>query len=109
MALTYQQLLTAIPLVLRAGNVPNIVDDAGIGKSALVEDVARQMSAQLYTTVVSLSEKGDLAIPVPPLTSDSFVETKNYGRLANVQYGYAETLIRIIQFAEEHPDRKSVV
>lgn len=103
MALTYQQLLTAIPLVLRAGNVPNIVGDAGIGKSALVEDVARQMSAQLYTTVVSLSEKGDLAIPVPPLTSDSFVETKNYGRLANVQYGYAETLIRIIQFAEEHP------
>ncbi len=103
MALTYQQLLTAVPLVLRAGNVPNIVGDAGIGKSALVEDVARQMSAQLYTTVVSLSEKGDLAIPVPPLTSDSFVETKDYGRLANVQYGYAETLIRIIQFAEEHP------
>ena len=53
MALTYQQLLTAIPLVLRAGNVPNIVGDAGIGKSALVEDVARQMSAQLYTTVVN--------------------------------------------------------
>lgn len=103
MALTYQQLLTTVPLVLRAGNVPNIVGDAGIGKSALVEDVARQMGAQLYTTVVSLSEKGDLAIPVPPLTSDSFVETKDYGRLANVQYGYAETLIRIIQFAEEHP------
>lgn len=103
MALTYQQLLTTVPLVLRAGNVPNIVGDAGIGKSALVEDVARQMGAQLYTTVVSLSEKGDLAIPVPPLTSDSFVETKDYGRLANVQYGYAETLIRIIHFAEEHP------
>lgn len=103
MALTYQQLLTAVPLVLRAGNVPNIVGDAGIGKSALVEEVARQMGAQLYTTVVSLSEKGDLAIPVPPLTSDSFVETKDYGRLANVQYGYAETLIRIIKFAEGHP------
>ena len=73
MALTYQQLLTAVPLVLRAGNVPNIVGDAGIGKSALVEDVARQMSAQLYTTVVSLSEQGDVAIPGPPLTSDSFV------------------------------------
>lgn len=103
MALTYQQLLTAVPLVLRAGNVPNIVGDAGIGKSALVEEVARQMGAQLYTTVVSLSEKGDLAIPVPPLTSDSFVETKDYGRLANVQYGYAETMIRIIKFAEGHP------
>lgn len=105
MALTYQQLLTAVPLVLRAGNVPNIVGDAGIGKSALVEEVARQMGAQLYTTVVSLSEKGDLAIPVPPLTSDSFVETKDYGRLANVQYGYAETLIRIIKFAEGHPEQ----
>lgn len=103
MALTYQQLLTAVPLVLRAGNVPNIVGDAGIGKSALVEEVARQMGARLYTTVVSLSEKGDLAIPVPPLTSDSFVETEHYGRLANVQYGYAETLIQIIKFAEGHP------
>ena len=105
MALTYQQLLTAVPLVLKAGNVPNIVGDAGIGKSALVEDVADQMGAHLFTTVVSLSEKGDLAIPVPPLTSDSFVETRGYGRLANVQFGYSETLIRIIKDAEAHPDR----
>lgn len=104
MALTYQQLLTAVPLVLRAGNVPNIVGDAGIGKSALVEEVADQMGADLFTTVVSLSEKGDLAIPVPPLTSDSFVETQGYGRLANIQFGYSETLIRIIKDAEAHPD-----
>lgn len=103
MALTYQQLLTAVPLVLRAGNVPNIVGDAGIGKSALVADVAQRLGAKLYTTVVSLSEKGDLAIPVPPLTSDSFVETKHYGRLANVQFGYSETLVRIIQDAEKCP------
>ena len=108
MALTYQQLLTAVPLVLRAGNVPNIVGDAGIGKSALVEEVAAKMGAQLYTTVVSLSEKGDLAIPVPPLTSDSFVETRHYGRLANVQYGYSETLVSIIKFAEAHPDKPIV-
>lgn len=105
MALTYQQLLTAVPLVLRAGNVPNIVGDAGIGKSALVEEVAAKMGAQLYTTVVSLSEKGDLAIPVPPLTSDSFVETQHYGRLANVQYGYSETLVSIIKYAEAHPNQ----
>lgn len=105
MALTYQQLLTAVPLVLRAGNVPNIVGDAGIGKSALVEEVAKQMGATLFTTVVSLSEKGDLAIPVPPLTSDSFVDTANYGRLANVQFGYSETLIRIIKQAEKNPDQ----
>lgn len=104
MALTYQQLLTAVPLVLRAGNVPNIVGDAGIGKSALVKDVADRLGAQLFTTVVSLSEKGDLAIPVPPLTNDSFVETQRYGRLANVQFGYSETLIRIIKDAEAHPE-----
>ena len=36
MSLTYQQLLTAVPLILRGGNVPNIVGEAGIGKSALV-------------------------------------------------------------------------
>lgn len=105
MALTYQQLLTAVPLVLRAENVPNIVGDAGVGKSALVEEVARNIGAKLFTTVVSLSEKGDLAIPVPPLTSESFVDTTNYGRLANVQFGYSETLISIIKYAEMNPDK----
>ena len=105
MALTYQQLLITVPLVLRAGNVPSIVGEAGLGKSALVEEVAKKMDAKLYTTVVSLSEKGDLAIPVPPLTSDSFVETKNHGRLANVQFGYSETLVSIVRYAEENPNR----
>lgn len=105
MALTYQQLLVAVPTVIKAGNVPNIVGDAGLGKTALVTDVARQMGAVMYTTVVSLVEKGDLAIPVPPLTSDSFVDTQQYGRLANVQYGYADTLLRIIRQAEAEPNR----
>lgn len=108
MALTYQQLLVAVPLVLQAKNVPNIVGDAGIGKSALVEEVAKQLDARLFTTVVSLSEKGDLAIPVPPLTSDSFVQTQHYGRLANVQFGYSETLIEIIKYAEQHPQKKII-
>ena len=108
MALTYQQLLTAVPVVLDAGNVPNIVGDAGIGKSALVREIAANLNAALFTTVVSLSEKGDLAIPVPPLTSESFVETKNYGRLANVQFGYSETLISIIKYAEAHPNQSII-
>lgn len=108
MALTYQQLLTAVSLVLAAGNVPNIVGDAGIGKSALVAEIADKRQAELFTTVVSLSEKGDLAIPVPPLTSDSFVDTQNYGRLANVQFGYSETLIRIIKYAQAHPTQEII-
>lgn len=55
MALTYQQLLTAVPVVLDAGSVPNIVGDAGIGKSALVREIAANLNAALFTTVVSLS------------------------------------------------------
>ncbi|MEJ6400592.1 ATP-binding protein [Nicoliella lavandulae] len=105
MALKYQDLLTAVNVVVNGGNVPNIVGTAGIGKSALVADLARQNGAKLFTTVVSLAEKGDLAIPVPPLTSDSFIDTKHYGRIADVQFGYSHTLIEIIQFAEAHPDR----
>lgn len=105
MALTYQQLLVAVPTIIKAGNVPSIVGDAGLGKTALVADVAQQMGASLYTTVVSLVEKGDLAIPVPPLTSDSFVETQRYGRLANIQFGYSETLVRIIREAEANLNR----
>ncbi|GKT03148.1 AAA family ATPase [Furfurilactobacillus entadae] len=103
MALSYQELLTAIPVVLRAGHVPNIVGEAGIGKSAVVAEVAETLHAKLFTTVVSLSEKGDLAIPIPPLTTASYIQTKLYGQLADVQFGYAHTLIAIIKFAEAHP------
>lgn len=105
MALSYQQLKIAVPLVIKAGNVPSIVGEAGIGKSALVEEIAQSMGARLFTTVVSLSEKGDLAIPVPPLTDKSFVQTKHYGTLANVQFGYSETLVAIVKQAEAHPEQ----
>lgn len=105
MALSYQNMKQAVQTVLQAGNVPNIVGEAGIGKSALVADVAQQLKAKLFTTVVSLSEKGDLAIPVPPLRNEAFIKTSNYGTLANVQYGYSETLVSIIRYAEKHPEK----
>ncbi|WP_330646248.1 hypothetical protein, partial [Anaerostipes hadrus] len=105
MSLSYQQMKIAVPLVIKAGNVPSIVGEAGIGKSALVQEIAASMGAKLYTTVVSLSEKGDLAIPVPPLTERSFVTTQHYGTLANVQFGYSETLVAIVKQAEAHPDQ----
>lgn len=105
MALNYQLMKVAVKTVVSAGNVPNIVGEAGIGKSALVEEVAQEMGARLFTTVVSLTEKGDLAIPVPPMRDEAFIKTTCYGTLANVQYGYSETLIRIIQQAEQEPER----
>lgn len=103
MALTYQQCLQAVQVVLASGSVPTIVGEAGIGKSALVADVAHQRHAKLFTTVVSLVEKGDLVIPVPPLTTDSFIQTKHYGQLADVQFGYSHTLVSLIRYAEAHP------
>ena len=105
MSLTYQKLLVAVPLILRGGNVPTIVGEAGIGKSALVAEIAKKLGAKLFTTVVSLSEKGDLAIPIPPLNETSFLQTKNYGRLADIKFGYTHTLIQIIEQAEVEPDR----
>lgn len=105
MSLSYQQMKIAVSLVIKAGNVPSIVGEAGIGKSALVQEIAASMGAKLYTTVVSLSEKGDLAIPVPPLTERSFVTTQHYGTLANVQFGYSETLVAIVKQAEAHSDQ----
>ncbi len=108
MSLSYQQLLVAVPLVLQGGNVPNIVGEAGIGKSALVVAVASQMQAKLFTTVVSLSEKGDLVMPIPPLTANAFVMTSRYGELADVKYGYTHTLIEIIAQAEAHPGQPTL-
>lgn len=108
MSLSYQQLLTAVPLILKGGNVPTIVGEAGIGKSALVFELANKLKAKLFTTVVSLSEKGDLAIPIPPLTSSAFITTKNYGQLADVKFGYTHTLIQIIQQAERYPHQQII-
>ncbi|WP_251545861.1 ATP-binding protein [Limosilactobacillus caecicola] len=105
MALNYQAMKQAVKTVIKAGNVPNLVGEAGIGKSTLVSEVAEELGAKLFTTVVSLVEKGDLAIPVPPLRDEAFIKTTQYGELANVQYGYSETLIQIIQQAESHPEQ----
>lgn len=105
MALNYQLMKKAVKAVVSAGNVPNIVGEAGIGKSALVEEVAHEKGAALFTTVVSLAEKGDLAVPVPPMRDEAFIKTTQYGTLANVQYGYSETLIQIIQQAEKEPTK----
>lgn len=103
--LSFQELVTAIPVVIKAGNVPAIVGEAGIGKSALVQTVAEKMNAKLFTTVVSLSEKGDLAIPIPPMTEKAFVKTSAYGELADVKFGYTHTLIEIIEWAQAHPQQ----
>jgi len=108
MALTYPDCLQATQVVLASGAVPTIVGEAGIGKSALVADLARQRHAKLFTTVVSLVEKGDLVIPVPPLTADSFVQTAKYGSLADVQFGYSHTLVAMIRQAETHPEQEII-
>lgn len=108
MALTYSECLQAIEVVLATDSVPTIVGEAGIGKSALVAELAQKRGAKLFTTVVSLVEKGDLVIPVPPLTSDSFVQTKHFGRLADVQFGYSHTLVALIRQAEAHPNQEII-
>lgn len=41
MSLTYQNMKRAVKIVIAAGNVPNIVGDAGIGKSALVAEMQK--------------------------------------------------------------------
>jgi len=108
MALTYATCLQAADVILNSGAVPTIVGEAGIGKSALVADLAQRRQAKLFTTVVSLVEKGDLVIPVPPLTADSFVQTAKYGSLADVQFGYSHTLVAMIRYAEAHPDQEII-
>lgn len=105
MALGFIKTMQAVDLIEKSGAVANIVGLAGIGKSALVNQLAEQNHAKLFTTVVSLSEKGDLAIPVPPLTDKSFIETEKYGTLADVKFGYSHTIIEIIKYAEANPDK----
>ena len=58
--LSYQDLLTAIPLIIKAGNVPTIAVSTGIRTLAPVEALDQALQARSYKEAVGWAEEGDL-------------------------------------------------
>lgn len=83
--------------------VLNIVGHAGIGKTQLVETVARENDYFFREITCSLLQEGDIAMPVQDtLAVDS-------GRMARVKYILHTSLVEILEYHGQNPDGKSIL
>lgn len=56
----YSDIKNAVKLVISVGDVPIIVGESGIGKTALVRDLSREMNAKLITIDANLLKEGEI-------------------------------------------------
>lgn len=63
MSLSFNNMKTAVKLVVKSGHVPNIVGLQGIGKSDLVREFAKENGYAFAEVTCSLIQEGDLAMP----------------------------------------------
>lgn len=66
-----------IAITCRAGNVPIIWGDPGIGKTAMVEQLAKEVERKLFVVIGSTMEPTDIAgLPVPQEDQDGVLESR---------------------------------
>lgn len=66
-----------IATTCRAGNVPIIWGDPGIGKTAMVEQLAKEVDRKLFVVIGSTMEPTDVAgLPVPQEGEDGVLESR---------------------------------
>ena len=90
-------LLTTSDVVL------NIVGHAGIGKTQLVETVAKERNYFFREITCSLLQEGDIAMPVQD------TQAVEAGRMARVKYILHTSLVEILEYHEQNPDGKSIL
>ena len=83
-------------LMIRTNAVPLLIGDAGIGKSSLIEDIAKQMGTKLFVVPCNLlADKGDLT--APKLITDN-------NNVTSQQFFPHHQISEAIRFAEENSD-----
>lgn len=83
-------------LMIRTNAVPLLIGDAGIGKSSLIEDIAKQMGTKLFVVPCNLlADKGDLT--APKLITDN-------NNVTSQQFFPHHQISEAIRYAEENPD-----
>lgn len=66
-----------IAITCKAGNVPIIWGDPGIGKTAMVEQLAKDAKRKLFVVIGSTMEPTDIAgLPVPQEGKDGFIQSR---------------------------------
>lgn len=83
-------------LMIRTNAVPLLIGDAGIGKSSLIEDIAKQMGTKLFVVPCNLlADKGDLT--APKLITDN-------NNVTSQQFFPHHQISEAIRYAEQNPD-----
>ena len=60
----YSEILNTVNLIIEVGDVPLIIGESGIGKTALVKDLARINGYETVTIDANLLKEGEICRPV---------------------------------------------
>lgn len=94
--LTFAQIKPLLYADLQAGQTPALLGEPGIGKSALIEDLAREFKTQVFTLPVNqLADRADLT---------GVRMTQNEDGDWGQSFFPHETIMSAIRYAEDNPD-----
>lgn len=100
-ALTFSQIKPLLFADLKAEQTPALLGEPGIGKSALIEDLAREFKTKVFTLPVNqLADRADLT--GVRMTKD---KDGNYGQ----SFFPHETIMSAISYAQNNPDEHPIL
>lgn len=100
--LKFSQVLPHLPAMLRAQITPALMGDPGIGKSSLINDLARVLKTKVFTLAVNqLADRADL-------TGARVVEGKDTGNYRQEFFPHA-TIMNAMEYAEAHPNETPIL
>lgn len=99
--LTFNQVKPFLFADLKAGQTPALMGEAGIGKSSLIEDLAREFKTKVFTLPVNqLADRADL-------TGVRMIQDEN-GNWGQSFFPHT-TIMASIAYAEQNPDENPIL
>jgi len=102
MTVTFAQAYPFIVADLKANQTPALMGPAGIGKSSLINDLARHFKTKVFTLQINqLGSREDL-------TGVRMVQNEKTGSWSQKAFPH-HTIMSAIEYAEEHPDEMPIL
>lgn len=101
-ALTFAQVKPFIEADLKCRQTPALLGEPGIGKSSLIEDLARAFKTKVFTLPVNqLADRADL-------TGVRMVKSEETGKYRQEAFPHS-TIMDAIEYAEQNPDEEPIL